>query len=212
MKAILNFISFIFACSGYLYTGACDTITSLSISFDCADKTVQGTEDRIYLGRKSDIDSETTDLTNSLIHKTYTLGTGKILFKITGTNQSMGAQFESHQNEFGVDYNHTVDFMGFDLTGDGLAELEALCNQEDIVIWQVNKYKGTSGAAAIYVYGYEYGMKVTLKQNRNEKQAVIQLQATNNKDKGFYEPHPPATLWNTDYLTSIDILENLTVP
>src|SRR3990167_2375110 len=102
------------------------TLLDGNLTIDCADPIQGGVEDLLYLANKDDIDTVTRDGTNPLIVTGITLKSGASLYKVEGQNNSHNTKWERVKLAYSVVYNHSVDFVGFDLSSAAKARYEKI--------------------------------------------------------------------------------------
>jgi len=176
---------------------------------DCNFPIQGGVDDLLYLINKSDILSVTRNGLNPQIIEDITLISGATAFKVQGQNNSNNTKWELVKQRYTRMWNHFVDFVGFDLSPTGYERYEELSNALVIAV-VINNYRGTSGNAAIKIYGLDAGLRAaTIAQDMASADTQGAVQVSLSTDEINKEPHTPATLFDTDYATSLAIIEAL---
>src|SRR3990172_1727971 len=189
-------------------SAAC-TLLDGDLTIDCTDPIQGGVEDTMYLVNKDDIDLITRDGSNPLIVTGVTLKSGATAYKVEGQNNSHNTKWEIVRLPFGVAYKHMVDFVGFDLSPAALARFEKI-GKGKFVAFVVNNYKGTSGDAAIDIIGLDSGLicaTMSRDASAEDTQGAVPIQLATSEKGGNKEPHVFARLYDTDYATSLAIME-----
>lgn len=180
-----------------------------SLEPNCTYPIQGGVDDKLYLINKSDIASVTRNVTNPQIIEDIILISGATAFEIQGQNNSNNTRFEMVKQRFTRMWNHFVDFVGFDLSPTGFERYEELSNALVVAV-VVNNYRGTSGNAAIKIYGLDAGLRAaSIAQDMASADTQGAVQIALSTDDINKEPHTPATLFDTDFATSLAIIEGL---
>jgi len=176
---------------------------------DCDFPIQGGVDDLLYLINKSDIASVTRNNTNPQIIEDIILVSGAVAFRVQGQNNSNNTRWELVKQRYTRMYNHFVDFVGFDLSPSGYERYEELANALVVAV-VINNYRGENGNAAIKIYGLDAGLRaVTIAQDMASADTQGAVQIAIGSDDINKEPHTPATLFDTDYATSLAIIEGL---
>lgn len=176
---------------------------------DCDFPIQGGVDDLLYLINKADIASVTRDTTNPQIIEDIILVSGARAFRVQGQNNSNNTRWELVKQRYTRMYNHIVSFVGFDLGPSGYERYEELSNALVVAV-VVNNYRGTNGNAAIKIYGLDAGLRAsTMSQDMSsaDTQGAVQIEMAS--DEINKEPHTPATLFDTNFATSLAIIEGL---
>jgi hypothetical protein len=184
-------------------TSVCGTLEG-DIQGDCDNPPQGGVEDLLYLINKDDISAIVRDISNPLIVTNIVLDSGKTAFKVQGQNNSNNTRFEMVRLRFARMYNHF-------LSPTGLERYEELAKGKFIAI-VINNFRGASGNAAIKIYGLDAGLvaqTITQDMSSADTQGAVQVGIQTDADNQVYEPHVPATLFDTDFATSLAIVEGL---
>lgn len=180
-----------------------------NIEPDCDYPVQSGVDDTLYLINKSEIASVTRNGTNPQIIEDIVLVSGATAFTVQGQNNSNNTKWEAAPLKYVNMFNHFVDFIGFDLSPTGYLRYEELAKGEVVAV-VVNKYRGDSGNAAIKIYGLDAGLRMASMgqdMSSEETQGAVSISLATKAPN--YEPHTPAALFDTDYATSLAIIEGL---
>ena len=178
---------------------------------DCDYPIQGGVDDLLYLINKSDIASVTRNGTDTQIIEDIILISGAVAYRIQGQNNSNNTKTEMVKLTFTNVYQHFVDFVGFDLSPTGFQRYEELANAQLVAV-VVNNYRGENGNASIKIYGLDAGLRsVSIAQDMSSADTQGAVQISLGTKAPNYEPHMVAHLFDTNYATSLAIIEGLAV-
>lgn len=183
----------------------CEKISS-SIAFNCENISTTGTR-RAWIINFNDIDSVVYG-SNKMIIEDIILKARKISYKVSGNQNSIQPKVTLINGTFVKNYDHIVSMIGFDISPAGKENLQGAKNGLFVVIVE-NVFRGIGGNTAFEVYGIDSGLKFTLLDkdpNNADTQGGFQFTLANDKNK---EPFGARTFFNTDYITTLDLIENL---
>lgn len=186
----------------------CGNIAS-ALAPDCSNPLVGALEVDFYLANKGDISSYTFNGSNALIIEAITMAASKKFYKYTGIKNSNNAKADLLKGKYLTNYEHTVEFLMFNVLAATKKELEALAQGLVVAIVEY-KYKGASGGGAFEILGREQGLEVS----------VLSRDAGNNDTQGGYsivlktpdvgkEGHLPAPLFITSYAATAAVVAAL---
>lgn len=189
-------------------TSICGKI-SANITIDCLNPLQGGVDDRLILINSEDISSITRNVTNPQIIEAIILASGTIGYEVEGKNQSVDGKQTFVKQKYSEVFDHEVNFYVFDITPDIKLQLEKMSKGKLVALLQ-NNFKGAGGNAAFEIYGLDAGLRLSAMDkdtnNVDTQGAYFVTLKTNDVSK---EPHLPATLFLTDYATSLAIVNGL---
>lgn len=190
----------------------CDALTA-DILYDCANPPVGGVNDRLILLNFSDLQNATItyDGTNPLIVENIVLASGIQGYVFEGLNNSNEPRVAMVKGRYVNGYDHEVRFKCFENSPVAKAQLTKLDGAQVVAIVQNNR-KGSSGNSAFEIYGLQTGLRL---QELERILADAETQGAYNllirNDEVSRPSSLPHTLWDTDFATTLAIVESLIV-
>lgn len=168
--------------------------------YDCNNPVIGGTEAVVYLFNRSDIVAYVRDTTNPQIITDITLATDATGYKYEGYNTSVKPKSNFIKKDYSARYDHMVDFVIFAKGSAVKAEIEKLgTNRVVAVIENIHK----TGDSAFEIFGTDLGLELTtLKSDPNDANSEGAYEVNLTSPGNFKEPHMPATLYKTSYITT----------
>lgn len=190
----------------------CDALTD-DILFDCDNPPTGGANDRLILLNFSDIENATItyDGTNPLVVENIVLASGVQAYVYEGLNNSNEPRTSLVKGRYVNGYDHEVRFKIFKNSPDTKKQLNKLDGALVVAIIQ-NNHKGASGNAAFEIYGLQTGLRLQELERiiaDAETQGAYNLLIRN--DEVSRPSSLPHTLWDTDFATTLAIVDALLV-
>ena len=187
------------------------------IDFDCDQPIVPGVDERLILVNKDDMDDAliSYDIVNDYVIEDIILADGIQGFAFEGNRQSLNPQYDFIPQTTTVGYDHTINFLGFDISPESKDNLEKMALGKMVAIIENNQgRKGGNGDNFFEVYGLDVGLEVITMTRipadlENGAAFVIQLKTSDNAGK---EPLMPPTWFDTDYITTKALVDALLIP
>lgn len=190
--------------------GVCQLLTG-GIAFDCNNQLVGGVKDRITLLNIEDILSVTKDLSNPLIITDINKKPTKVGYVFEGQRSSIDAQTDFVKARYSVGYYHQLTFRVFGNSAAVKKTIEELA-RGSVVAFLENNFRGEGGNASFEIFGLEVGLQVeSLGSNKSDAETGGAYVITLKTPDDFKEPHLPATIFLTDYTTSLGIYNQLLI-
>lgn len=190
-------------------SGNCGIINS-GIAADCTNPLQAGTEDTLVLLNRRQIATLTKNISNYGIIEDIILESAALGYVFEGLNNSIAPKYNSVKGRYFKNWSHEVDFIAFDVAPAAKLVIEDM-KDGDFVAIIYNKYKGLAGNTAFEIYGLYSGLKAEMLErdiNNADTQGAFHILLKTDNDRGL-EPFQPATLYNTDYATTLAIVEGL---
>jgi len=177
---------------------------------DCDNKPQAGLLETVYLMNFDDLDrSATTRNTPKTIMDNIALDYGKVAYKLEGVKRSNTALFSLVKKENDLDkFSHGINGTIYNVVATTLEQLNLLATGTRLVAIVERKFKGASSASAFMCLGYDAGLELaTLEWNSNENggSALITLKSVESEE----EPYTPCIVFDTDYATTLAMVEAL---
>lgn len=176
---------------------------------DCTTAGTGGNEVKAWIGNRKELEP-TYDADNpSLVNDLSLIGevsSGVKLFSITGVKRLLDSGFDRVVSENRPDrFTHFFSFQGFEFTA---AKVENLDNLKDLVVIVESKDKTDDGDGVFRIFGLKAGLYPSTDTMRaNTDNGVRSLELTTLD--GDTEPFSNYTLLDTDYPTTLTLLESL---
>lgn len=186
---------------------------SQSLLVDCETPLAGGVDTTMYIANKDDIESVTRDLYNPLLISAVTMKAGKKFFKyqgLKGTENSLLPKDDFVRLKYSSGFDHSTTFSIFTIDPASKYEIEQLCKSVVTAIFQ-NNQRGEDGSSAFEIRGLDVGMEMeslTREPENADTQGAFNIVLKTQKVK---EPHLPASIFLTDYATTLALVEGLTV-
>ncbi len=188
----------------------CDAITA-GIAYDCANPPAGGANDRLILLNFSDVEAATItyDGTNPIIVENIVLAGAAVGYVFEGLNNSNEPRSAMVKGRYVNGYDHEVRFKCFDNSPTAKLQLGKLDGAQLVAIVQNNR-KGASGNSAFEIYGLQTGLRL---QELERILADAETQGAYNllirNDEISRPSSLPHTLWDTDFATTLAIVNAL---
>ena len=187
----------------------CDALTA-GIAYDCANPPSGGVNDRLILFNYSALDGNVTyDGANPIIVTNITPPMGGWGYVFEGVNNSNEPRSAMVKGRYVNGYDHEVRFKCFDNSPTAKLQLGKLDGALVVAIVQNNR-KGASGNSAFEIYGLETGLRL---QELERILADAETQGAYNllirNDEISRPSSLPHTLWDTDYATTLALVNSL---
>lgn len=186
---------------------------SEDLEFDCDNVLQPGTEDEAVLINKDDWDeaSKTTNMTNAQIIEDIVFASGARGYLLEGINNSILPKSNYIKGRFSGLFNHEVNYYVFSLSSTTKQQLEKKKDGKFVLVVR-NKFKGSD--STFEIYGKDSGLIVpdggiVRDPGDSETSGAYNIILRSDENSGL-EPHLPATLFNTDYATTLAIFNGLT--
>ena len=187
---------------------------STDIVLQCDTPPVAGVADVMYLINKADIDTVTFDNTNptaaNKLVTDITLKAGKFAYKVEGRNNSHEPSSLLRKGRYFDTFEHQVMFKIFDNSPAIKTQIENMVQRGDLVAIVENNFRGVGDVAAFEILGYGSGLEVTEQTrvtNDQDTQGGYSITLKTGDQQG--EPHLPYSLLDTNYATTVTLLEGL---
>jgi hypothetical protein len=182
-----------------------------SIFIDCNKPIQSGVKDILYLINYDDILSTTVDPLNANLITGITLVSGAVAYQFEGKNSSIEPRAALLRQRYSEVYDHEITFKVFDNGADIKRNLQGAVTKKVVAIVE-NRFKGTEDDAAFEIYGLGAGLQAnTLERitaDTDTQGAYNVVLASSEQEK---EPNLPATLFDTNYVTTKALVTALTV-
>lgn len=181
---------------------------SAGVSPNCSSPMINGDEVTVYLGNRLDIASYSFG-TNPLVIENITMVATKVFYPYVGLKNSNNSKTDLVKLKYTAKYNHELNLIVFNVDAVTKTALENMANGSIVAIVE-HKHKGASGESAFEVFGREQGMELTvLTRDQSNADNVGGYAITLASPSGFPESHLPAPLFDTDYATTLAIVNGL---
>lgn len=182
-----------------------------SVGFDCLNPLSAGTRDRGYILNHEDyLDAvKAFNATNDMILEGLTLAGAASAFYVDGKNNSNAPSFALVKQTYADVFDHTFNFLAFDLSNAAKKTLQGMVGGRYVVIYE-NSFKGASGQSAFEVLGAVNGLEFKTftrdPLSADNQGAYVISMASPDLGK---EPKIPYSFFLTDYVTTKAALEAL---
>ena len=183
--------------------------------FDCDNPIAPGVNERLILLNKDDFNDAAIsfDLTDGFIIQDIIMPTGTNGFAFEGNRQSLAPQYDFIPQTVSVGYDHTINFLVFDVSAIQKDNLEKMALGKLVAIIENNRGLG-NGDNFFEVYGIDVGLEVlTLSRIPSDVETggafSLQLKTSDNAGK---EPKMPPTWFDTDYNTTKVLVDAILIP
>lgn len=187
---------------------SCETGIGASIISNCTTQGSGGNEVKGWIANRRDF-IPTYDLTNTALMTGLTLTVGAQLYPFEGVKKILNSGFDIVTDPARADeYTHYVGFTGFEYTSDAIINMDAMND----LVWVVeSKDKNDSGDGIFRVFGAKKGLVKTADSMRSNDAFGGRIIEMNSPD-GEAEAHSNYVLLDTDYATTLALLEGLETP
>jgi hypothetical protein len=193
----------------------CGAISTGS-TFNCSNPIVGGVETRLILLNKAVYDRATVtfDVTLTQLITNITLTqSGDVAYAFEGTRTSLTPETAFVPQTVSSGYDHTVNFLVFDISAAQKENLEAMALGKMVAIIQ-NVNTAGNGDSVFEVLGKDVGLEVQELTRINgdlETNGAFSIQLKSSDDFSK-EPHLPSSFWDTDFVTTKAKVDALLVP
>ena len=206
--ALLEKYSFKFRSFGYglSFVTVCGKI-SANITKSCTNPLQAGVRDRAIIINYTDLLDKVYAADQETIEDII-LNSGATAFQIDGKNNSIKPKATMIGQAYENMFDHSVEVIGFDISPETKAELNAGKNGRYIIITE-NYFKGDAGESAFEVYGLTTGLEITVIErdpNDQDTQGAFKITFMTKTNK---EPKLPNGFFDTDYATTKAIVDGL---
>lgn len=185
-------------------------------TISCQDPLVTGLRQRLLLANLEDVEQFTKDLTpgSENVITGIVMKPGTSFFEFEGVKQSISCQSDIVNGSVSVGYDHTVNLSIFEVDNVARQNMQAMAYKPQVAILEASSPDTSLGNGIFQVYGQNRGLEVLTNTRIDADQDtggayVIQLKTS---DEGGKEPTLPEVLYNTDYPTSLAIVDALLTP
>jgi hypothetical protein len=188
----------------------CSTITSGNIA-GCATIPKGGLEIDYYVINREHIDlTLTTFGTDGEIDNLVLTGVN-VAYKFTAKGTANSDQVDMFEGKYTNDnWTHIFNSIIFDNTAATKKNIIKKFPSSDVVVIKNNKWKGTTGNMAFEALGFGVGLTgkaIQRKSDDGETQNAWKVSLASPKDQ--YEDNPGLNVFDTDYSTTLSMLEAL---
>ena len=133
----------------------------MGADFDCDNPIAPGVNERLILINKDDFNEAviTYDITDAFIITNIVLAMGMQGWAFEGNRQSLAPQYDFIPQTVSVGYDHTVNFLAFDISAAQKDNLEKMALGKMVAIIENNRGLG-NGDNFFEVYGMDVGLEV----------------------------------------------------
>lgn len=182
---------------------------------NCQDPLAVGTVQRLLLANRVDIEDFTYDITpqQENVITGIVMKTGTQFFEFGGVNDSIRGQNELVRRAYSNGYKHQVDAIIWEVDNLSLQNMQAMAYQPQVaILYGIDD--SSFGNGAFQVYGVDYGLDLLTNIRINSDVETggghsIQLATP---DAGGDEKIIPPVLWNSDYATTLGVVNALLTP
>ena len=187
---------------------------TVSFGFDCDTPLSGGTGNRAYIINFEDWKAATkgTLAGNRFVKTAITFAVATPAtkaFYVDGKNNSNAPSFALVKQTYADVYDHTFNWLCFDLSNDSKEALFGMVGGKYVVVYE-NNFQGTGGESAFEILGANAGLEFKTftrdPLNNDNQGAYVISMATPDVGK---EPDGPYSFFDTDYATTKAALEAL---
>lgn len=185
-------------------------IIDAGIDVNCENPLQAGTEDILVLLNRKQIATITKNISNKQIVEDIIMESAALGYAFKGQNNSIAPKYSMVKGRYYRHWSHEVNFIAFNVSPAAKKVVED-AKDADLTAIIYNKYKGEDGDSAFEIYGLYAGLKSeTIERDvtNPETQGAFAILLKSDADRGL-EPFQPQTLFNTDYATTLAIVEGL---
>jgi hypothetical protein len=192
---------------------ACGGI-SLGSTYSCTAPVVPGVNQRLLLGNLDDISSITYSSTPpTTIIENITMKQGKAMFAFQGVRQSLNPQYELVPGTTSVGYNHTVNFLAFQISQAVKDNLEKLGLEK---VFSIIENKNAVGNENNFFecYGLNVGLEASslMRIPADQESGGAFTITLNTPEAEGKEPKMPQTFFKTSYAATLALVNALLTP
>lgn len=170
-----------------------------NIAFNCDAPLQAGTEDRLILYNKADIEGYTLAALNEMVVTDLTLGATKTGFTISGRRNSNAPSWALIPGTITDQFDHIINFKALDLSPASKLVLQGMVGGLYVAVVE-NKGRGTAGNTAFEIYGLDAGMELNvMTRNPNDTATNGAVDVTVQSGEISKEPKLPRTWFDTSY-------------
>jgi len=181
----------------------------------CVDPLPVGIVQRVLIANREDILDYTYDLTPGLenVITGIIMKPGKAFFEFLGVNESIRTQNELVRRSFANSYKHTLDFVVTEVDNVSLQNMMAMAYKtQTAIVYGVDD--SGFGNGAFQILGVDNGMDLltNIRINGDVETGGGHALQLSTPDSGGDEKIIPPVLWNSDYDTTLSIVDALLIP
>lgn len=182
---------------------------------DCNNPLSVGVIQRVFQANREDILELTYDVTPGLenVITGIVMKSTKSFYEMAGVNESVKGQNELVRRSTSNGYRHQVDYSIFEVDNVSLQNMQAMAYKPQIcILYGVDD--SSLGNGAFQVYGVDVGLDLltNIRINGDVETGGAHVLQLATPESGGDEKIIPPPLWNTDYSTTLSILEALLLP
>lgn len=165
-----------------------------------------GTKARVLLANLDDVEEFVEDADGVITD--ITMKSGKTFFAFTGFRNDAKKSEEVLKPEIGpAQFKHNAGWVIYERTQDQKNNIEGIVRGRTVAIFELKGKDDTS----FEVVGKEVGLEIVAGPIRNahENGGFFVLSLSTPDDQGEYEPKLPQTLLDTDYATTLALVDGL---
>ena len=191
---------------------ACDGLV-MGAAIDCADPLTPGIRKRLIGFNLEDIENVEYDLVNTNVVTDITLKTGTQGWVFEGIKQSIIPSMELVNTPTASTWRHSIIQSIFDVSSEQKLNIQGMATKA--TVWIVENANDSSNADSIFeVYGLQRGLEaltITRSPVDTESGAAFVLELA-TPDEGGNEPVPVESWFETDYATTLALVDALLIP
>lgn len=191
---------------------ACEGLIS-GAEIDCADPLTPGIRKRLIGFNLADVEDVVYSISEPNVIENITLKSGTQAFVFDGIKQSITPTQELVPQPTSNGWKHGILFSIFDVSSEQKLNLQGMATQG--TVWVVENANDSSNADSIFeVYGLGRGLEaesITRSPVDTESGAAYVVQL-NTPDEGGSEVVPVESWFDTDYTTTLALVDALLVP
>ena len=186
--------------------------------YDCINPIQAGVEQRLLLINKADWDVNAVvvyDLEIPTLITSITLINLAVAYVFDGTRKSINPQTAYTPSTFTVGYDHQVEFLIFDISSAQKYNIEEMALSKGIVAIVQNKNTEGNDDSIFEVFGKDVGLEIQPGAMRISGDVETNGAYTINlktSDEMGKEQHLPASVWDSDFVTTLEMINALLIP
>lgn len=186
--------------------------------YDCVNPIQAGVEQRLLLINKADWDLNAVieyDLEIPTLIISISLINLAVAYEFEGTRKSINPQTAFTPSTFTVGYDHQVEFLIFDISSAQKYNIEEMALSKGIVAIIQNKNVEGNDDSIFEAFGKDVGLEIQAGPMRingdveSNGAYTINLKTSDEMGK---EQHLPASIWDTDFITTKEMIDELLIP
>ena len=185
---------------------------SLGAGYSCENPIQPGVDQRLVIGNLDDIDWANTvyDTERPNVVTNLALLPGKSAYAFEGVRRSNNPQYSLVPATVSVGYSHQVDFSVFDISPEQKENLESMAVKPTFAIVQ-NRNDVGNGDTYFEIYGLQNGLEMssTVRIPADSETSGAFVITLITAEDGPKESKMPATYFNTDFDTTLDLVNGI---